>query len=81
MFNFKHKNNRTSTFINLCIYIYVPLGTDLTKLLERLSLDKYITIFEENSVDLSEFLKMTEDDLKNVGIRYVIMRNRLIDNN
>lgn len=42
---------------------------DLKGLLEQLGLSKYLTVFEEQDVDLQVFLSLTDNDLKEVGIK------------
>lgn len=42
---------------------------DLMSLLEELGLSKYLTVFEEQDVDLQVFLSLTDNDLKEVGIK------------
>ncbi|XP_065913290.1 ankyrin repeat and SAM domain-containing protein 6-like isoform X2 [Dysidea avara] len=42
--------------------------SDLSDVLKQYSLDRFITIFEENEVDLQSFLTMTNSDLEEVGI-------------
>jgi len=42
---------------------------DLRTFLSELGLGKYVDVFDEQDVDLPMFLTLTEDDLKEVGIR------------
>jgi len=42
---------------------------DLATFLEELGLGKYLKVFEEEDVDLQLFLSMTDNDLKEVGIK------------
>ena len=42
---------------------------DLPTMLEQLGLSKYLTTFEEQDVDLQVFLSLTDNDLKEIGIK------------
>ena len=42
---------------------------DLASLLEDLGLSKYLTTFDEQDVDLPVFLSLTDNDLKEIGIK------------
>ena len=42
---------------------------DLRTLLEQLGLTKYMNVFEEQDVDLQVFLSLTDNDLKEIGIK------------
>ena len=44
-------------------------GSDLRVFLVELGLGKYADVFDEQDVDLPMFLTLTEDDLKEIGIR------------
>lgn len=46
---------------------------NLEKLLKQLSLEKYWPIFEKKNIQYDDFLKMSEKDLKDIGIRSVKM--------
>ena len=43
--------------------------SDLAELLDSLSLSKFLPTFEEQDVDLQVFLSLTDNDLKEVGIK------------
>jgi len=45
----------------------------LEKLLKQLSLEKYWPIFDEKNIRYNDFLKLSEKDLKDIGIRSVKM--------
>ena len=42
---------------------------DLSSFLTELGLTKYISVFEEQEVNLQVFLSLTDNDLKEVGIK------------
>lgn len=42
---------------------------DLASLLEQLGLSKYLPTFDEQDVDLQVFLSLTDNDLKEIGIK------------
>jgi hypothetical protein len=42
---------------------------DLGALLEQLGLSKYTALFAEQDVDLQVFLSLTDNDLKEIGIK------------
>ena len=44
-------------------------AADLPEMLEQLGLTKYLPIFEEQDVDLQVFLSLTDNDLKEIGIK------------
>ena len=44
---------------------------DIDTLLRQLGLAKYAPVFDEQDVDLQVFLSLTDNDLKEVGIKYV----------
>jgi len=46
---------------------------DLQTLLCEIGLAKYASIFEEQDVDFDMFLTLTDDDLKEIGIKYVTL--------
>ena len=49
----------------------VPGHRDLAALLEQLGLSKYAALFVEQDVDLQVFLSLTDNDLKEIGIKSV----------
>ena len=63
--------------INISLYTYTvnfqpDLGDhprDLPSLLHQLGLSKYLKVFEEQDVDLQVFLSLTDNDLKEIGIK------------
>ncbi|XP_050424302.1 uncharacterized protein LOC126835637 isoform X2 [Adelges cooleyi] len=54
------------------------LDYQLEKLLRQLSLEKYWPMFDELSIGYEDFLKLTEEDLKNIGITLFGPRRKLI---
>ncbi|XP_050549160.1 ankyrin repeat and SAM domain-containing protein 3-like isoform X2 [Daktulosphaira vitifoliae] len=54
------------------------LDYQLEKLLKQLSLEKYWPIFDEKNLSYNDFLKLTEEDLKNIGINLFGPRRKLI---
>ncbi|XP_050416603.2 ankyrin repeat and SAM domain-containing protein 3 [Patella vulgata] len=50
---------------------------DLASLLEKHGLCKYLPIFEEQDVDLTVFLSLTDNDLKEVGIKLFGPRKKM----
>ncbi len=43
---------------------------DLRSLLEQLGLEKWLAVFDREEVNLQVFLSLTDQDLKEVGIKY-----------
>jgi uncharacterized protein YjiS (DUF1127 family) len=43
----------------------------MEKLLKQLSLEKYWPVFDQKNISYNEFLKLTEQDLKDIGIQSV----------
>lgn len=58
--------------LNIRIQLCIP-NTDyhMEKLLKQLSLEKYWPIFEKQNIRYEDFLKLSEQDLKNIGIKLV----------
>ncbi|KAL4229131.1 Ankyrin repeat and SAM domain-containing protein 3 [Mactra antiquata] len=52
---------------------------DLSSLLEQLGLSKYMTTFEEQDVDLQVFLSLTDNDLKEIGIKLFGPRKKMMN--
>ncbi|KAK3107223.1 hypothetical protein FSP39_009784 [Pinctada imbricata] len=50
---------------------------DLRALLEQLGLTKYMNVFEEQDVDLQVFLSLTDQDLKEIGIKLFGPRKKM----
>ncbi|XP_074652445.1 ankyrin repeat and SAM domain-containing protein 3-like isoform X2 [Tubulanus polymorphus] len=50
---------------------------DLKTLLQQLGLTKYLTVFEEQDVDLQVFLSLTDNDLKEIGIKLFGPRRKM----
>ncbi|PIK54127.1 putative ankyrin repeat and SAM domain-containing protein 3 isoform X1 [Apostichopus japonicus] len=50
---------------------------DLQGLLKSLNLSKYVSVFEEQDVDLRVFLTLTDSDLKEVGIKLMGPRRKM----
>ena len=48
-------------------------------MLDQLGLTKYLPIFEEQDVDLQVFLSLTDNDLKEIGIKYVSARQKTLE--
>ena len=46
-----------------------PSPRDLPEMLGELGLGKYLDKFEEQDVDLQVFLSLTDNDLKEIGIK------------
>lgn len=42
---------------------------DLASLLDQLALSKYLPTFDEQDVDMQVFLSLTDNDLKEIGIK------------
>ncbi len=45
--------------------------TDLASVLEDLGLSKYLSLLEGQDIDLQVFLTLTDNDLKEIGVKYV----------
>lgn len=43
---------------------------DLAEFLEQIGFSKYLSLLEEQDIDLRIFLTLTENDLKEIGITY-----------
>lgn len=43
---------------------------DLAEFLEQIGFSKYLSLLEEQDIDLRIFLTLTENDLKEIGIKY-----------
>lgn len=52
----------------------------MEKLLKQLSLEKYWPIFDKQNIGYDDFLKLTEQDLKNIGIKLVYFVNNIYSN-
>lgn len=52
---------------------------DLPTMLDQLGLTKYLPIFEEQDVDLQVFLSLTDNDLKEIGIKLFGPRKKLMN--
>uniref|UniRef100_A0A2S2Q6K2 Ankyrin repeat and SAM domain-containing protein 3 n=1 Tax=Sipha flava TaxID=143950 RepID=A0A2S2Q6K2_9HEMI len=50
----------------------------MEKLLKQLSLEKYWPVFDQKNISYNEFLKLTEQDLKDIGIHLFGPRRKLI---
>ena len=50
-------------------FLQKDAAADLPAMLEQLGLTKYLPIFEEQDVDLQVFLSLTDNDLKEIGIK------------
>lgn len=50
---------------------------DLPSLLHQLGLSKYLKVFEEQDVDLQVFLSLTDNDLKEIGIKLFGPRKKM----
>ena len=42
---------------------------DLGSFLEEIGVEKYVELFEENDIDLRTLLTLTDDDLKEIGLK------------
>jgi len=45
----------------------------MEKLLKQLSLEKYWPVFDERNIRYNDFLKLSEQDLKDIGIKLVLI--------
>ncbi|XP_045208029.2 LOW QUALITY PROTEIN: ankyrin repeat and SAM domain-containing protein 3-like [Mercenaria mercenaria] len=52
---------------------------DLASLLEQLGLSKYLPTFDEQDVDLQVFLSLTDNDLKEIGIKLFGPRKKMMN--
>lgn len=43
----------------------------MEKLLKQLSLEKYWPMFDKRNIQYNDFLKLSEEDLKDIGIKLV----------
>lgn len=43
----------------------------MEQLLKQLSLEKYWPVFDKHNIRYNDFLKLSEQDLKNIGIKSV----------
>jgi len=48
-------------------------------MLERLSLEKYVTKFEEEEIDMEAFLAMNDSDLQSLGIKEMTHRRQILE--
>lgn len=51
---------------------------DIVKLLSAMELRHFIKIFEEKNVQLNEFLLITDEKLKDLGVRFSVHRQRIL---
>ncbi|XP_075224290.1 B-cell lymphoma 3 protein homolog isoform X2 [Lycorma delicatula] len=80
-----NKNNETATKLamklghyKIAMLMEAHRGENsLQKILENLSLEKYWPLMEENNIDLSKFLSMNEDDIKEIGIKLLGPRKKM----
>lgn len=75
-------NSRYSAYSVSSIYIYTMYNylfmyTDyhMKKLLKQLSLEKYWPVFDKQNIDYNDFLKLSEQDLKDIGIKSVYIQS------
>ena len=52
-----------------CFKVLKHRPKDLGVLLESLNLSKYLSVFDEQDVDLQVFLSLTDNDLQEIGIK------------
>ena len=52
--------------------------TDLASFLHILGLDEYALFFKEKRIYLNEFVKLSESDLKTIGVRYASLPSKLM---
>jgi len=52
---------------------------DVPRMLERLSLEKYVTKFEEEEIDMEAFLAMNDSDLQSLGIKETTHRRQILE--
>lgn len=67
----------------LCLYmiydnLFVPLDYHMEKLLKQLSLEKYWPVFDKQNIRYNDFLKLSEQDLKDIGIKSVYLNYLII---
>lgn len=53
-------------------------SSDIVKLLSAMELRHFIKLFEENNVQLNEFLLITDEKLKDLGVRFSVHRQRIL---
>lgn len=51
---------------------FLPPPESLKELLEEFKLESYIPRFEQQGIDLTAFLELTDGDLKDMGVEYVV---------
>ncbi|KAJ1526709.1 hypothetical protein ONE63_008289 [Megalurothrips usitatus] len=56
---------------------HVPFHLTLASVLEGLSLQKYLALFQLHCIDLEAFLSMSEDDLRQVGVSLLGPRRKM----
>lgn len=57
--------------MHLCNCLFIFTDYHMEKLLKQLSLEKYWPVFNQKNIGYNEFLKLTEQDLKDIGIQSV----------
>lgn len=53
-------------------------SSDVAKLLTAMQLRHFIKLFEEKNIQLNEFLLMTDEKLKDLGVRFSVHRQRIL---
>lgn len=53
-------------------------SSDIVKLLSAMELRHFIKMFEKNNVQLNEFLLITDEKLKDLGVRFSVHRQRIL---
>ncbi|RZF36019.1 hypothetical protein LSTR_LSTR005835 [Laodelphax striatellus] len=69
------KNNYHS--LVTLIQFRVSAMQNLQKLFQMLSLEKYWPIMRDNNIDMDKFLKLTENDLQNLGVNLLGPRRKM----
>lgn len=58
-------------------FLTISPASDLKSLLEKIGLSKYYHVFEEQDIDLPIFLTLTDEDLKEIGIKLLGPRKKI----
>ncbi|XP_065215574.1 ankyrin repeat and SAM domain-containing protein 6-like [Planococcus citri] len=64
-------------YFKLVNLLSIPAATNLESLMHCLCLDKYTPVFTQQGIDLNQFLKFSEDDLKRIGINLLGPRRKM----
>lgn len=58
--------------------LFVYSDYHMEKLLKQLSLEKYWPVFDKQNIRYNDFLKLSEQDLKDIGIKSVYLNYLII---